>query len=94
MSVRRYMVIVQDEKGYPPPGELEPAPPEGPKLPTWHSAVLEVDFMRVEAERDHYRQALEQIAEGRRKPKHLARTTLTEVHKILCALIHCAIMYT
>lgn len=58
MSARRYLVVVQDPRGYPghrerelepAPPELEPAPPEGPKQPVIHTAVLADDFEAMEA---------------------------------------------
>ena len=51
-SARRYLAIVQDARGYPPPGELDPAPPEGPGQPMVYSVVKADDFERVQAERD------------------------------------------
>jgi hypothetical protein len=62
VSARRYLVIVQAERGYAAAGELEPAPPNGPGQPMIHTAVLEVDYQDLEAERDSYWQALVDIA--------------------------------
>lgn len=61
MSARRYMVIVQDERGYPGAGELSPAPPEGPKPPMLLAAVLEADFEHVEDERDRLKAMLGKV---------------------------------
>lgn len=52
-SVRRYLIVIQDARGYPEPGaDLEPAPPEGPEQPVMRSAVLADDYERVARERD------------------------------------------
>jgi hypothetical protein len=47
MSARRYIAVVQDPRGYPPPGELDPAPPEGPDQPVIHSVVLAEEYDRL-----------------------------------------------
>jgi hypothetical protein len=44
---RHYLVVIQDPRGYPPSGELDPAPPEGPGQPQLHSAVLMADYERA-----------------------------------------------
>lgn len=62
-AIRRYVVLIQDDRGYPPAGELEAAPPEGPTPPVLHEAVLADDFERVEAERDQLRGTLRVIAD-------------------------------
>lgn len=47
MSARRYITIIQDEHGYPPLGELDPAPPDGPKPPVVHTVVLADEYDRL-----------------------------------------------
>lgn len=45
---RRYLVLIQDARGYPHRGQ-EPAPPEGPAGPVIRTAVLEDDYEAMEA---------------------------------------------
>lgn len=59
-DIRRYLVVVQAEQGYPAPGApLEPAPPDGPAPPCIHQAVLVKDFERVVAEREEFREQID-----------------------------------
>jgi hypothetical protein len=49
MSVRRYITVVQDPRGYPSnTADLDPAPPEGPEPPMVYSVVKADDFERLE----------------------------------------------
>lgn len=63
-DARRYIAVIQDPRGYPPPGaDLEPAPPEGPSQPVLHSVVAADEYERVQAERDRLAEALREIAD-------------------------------
>lgn len=39
-EVRRYVMVIQDARGYVEAGTLEPGPPDGPTPPVVHSVVL------------------------------------------------------
>jgi hypothetical protein len=59
---RRYLAIVQDERGYPAPGDdPDDGPPDGPKPPMLHSVVLADEFDVLRTQADRYRAALEEI---------------------------------
>lgn len=45
---RRYIAVIQDERGYPGPGaHLDPAPPDGPKPPQVVTVVKADDYVRL-----------------------------------------------
>jgi hypothetical protein len=62
-AVRRYLVVIQDERGYPPPGEQDEAPPDGPAPPMMHTAVLATDYDALHAALEAER-GLREKAEG------------------------------
>lgn len=59
VSVRRYLAVIQDPRGY--ADELEPAPPEGPIPVVVHTVVLLDDYKQVKAERDRLQATLDAL---------------------------------
>lgn len=43
-DTRRFLTVIQDERGYPGPGQLDPAPPDGPKPPMMLQVVKADDY--------------------------------------------------
>jgi hypothetical protein len=48
--MRRYLAIIQDPRGYPPPGEQDNEPPEGPEQPMLYT-VVKADEHEAEVDR-------------------------------------------
>jgi hypothetical protein len=81
-AARRYLVVIQDERGYPPPGEQDKPPPDGPAPPMMHTAVLATDYdalhaaleverglrEKAEQERDEWKRAAERDRERAEAP--------------------------
>jgi hypothetical protein len=76
-AVRRYLVVIQDERGYPPPGEQDEAPPDGPAPPMMHTAVLAADYdalhAALEAERGLREKAEQERDEAEQRHEDLQR---------------------
>jgi hypothetical protein len=70
MSARRYLVLIQDAKGYPARGAPLPT-----KQPMLHNAVLADDYEALEAENERLRAVLGYIAD---KAKYLAEGAWNE----------------
>ena len=78
-SPRRYLTIIQDERGYPgPDAPLDKAPPDGPKPPEVVQVVLAADYER-EQQRAFYRgwtEAMKLVVTAYEPPPQLALDAL------------------
>jgi hypothetical protein len=63
---RRYLVVIQAPGGYPARGaDLDDDPPtDGPPQPELHTAVLEADYVALEAEVERLTDRLRALADG------------------------------
>jgi len=103
MSARRFLAVIQDERGYPATGmDLDPAPPDGPKPPMVLSVVKADDYEALESENRWLRVELFQqgrdctcifrcgdVAEGDDKPHAVCRGLASGGNRLRSDLAAC-----